>query len=434
MIGTSDLDPSQAEQNPFNSIHIGEILCVGTELLLGQIINTNAAWLARQLTLLGVSSYYQTVVGDNPDRVRLAMETAASRSDLIVVTGGLGPTADDLTMAIAAQVAGQKLVEHPDSRAAIADFFHRLGRLNITENNWKQAQMPEKARVMPNHNGTAPGAILEFFYEDKPKVMILLPGPPSEMTLMFQESAAPYLEMRTATRFRHHFVRLIGIGESAAETLLKDLIDGQHNPTLAPYASEGEVMFRVTQLVHDENEPDNTAGLLAEIRKRVGEYIYEIGPRTMPALVKDLLSEQHKTISFAESCTAGLIAATFGEIPGVSAVFKGSIVAYANDVKINQLHVPADVIAEYGAVSEETAIAMAKGCRDVMDTDLAVAVTGIAGPDGGSDDKPVGLVYLACASDRGVEVRRMQIPGNRARVRKVSTLNAFDLARRDLLQ
>jgi len=164
------------------TIHVGEILCVGTELLLGQIVNTNAAWLARQLTLLGISSYYQTVVGDNPDRIRLAMETAASRSDLIVVTGGLGPTADDLTMAVASQVAGQKLVEHQESRAAITDYFQRLGRLTITDNNWKQAQLPQYARVMPNHNGTAPGAILEFTYQGKPKVMILLPGPPSEMT------------------------------------------------------------------------------------------------------------------------------------------------------------------------------------------------------------------------------------------------------------
>ena len=434
MSTTLEQKAESGDLSPIRAIHVGEILCVGTELLLGQIVNTNAAWLARQLTLLGISSYYQTVVGDNPDRIRLAMETAASRSDLIVVTGGLGPTADDLTMAVASQVAGQKLVEHQESRAAITDYFQRLGRLTITDNNWKQAQLPQYARVMPNHNGTAPGAILEFTYQGKPKVMILLPGPPSEMTLMFQESAAPYLEMRTATRFRHHFVRLIGIGESAAENLFKDLIDNQDNPTLAPYASEGEVMFRVTQLIHDENEPDNTAALLAEIQNRAGDYIYEIGPRNMPAVVKDLLSEQNKTISFAESCTAGLVAATFGEISGVSAVFKGSMVAYANEVKVSQLHVPADVLAEFGAVSEETAVAMAKGCRDVMKTDLAVSITGIAGPDGGTADKPVGLVYLAVASERGVDVRRMQIPGNRARVRKVATLNAFDLARRELLR
>ena len=417
-----------------SSIRIGEIICVGTELLLGQIVNTNAAWLARQLTLLGISSYYQTVVGDNPERMRLAMEVAADRSDLIVVTGGLGPTADDLTMAIAADVTGQVLMEHAPSRAAIADYFHRLGRTNITENNWKQAQMPESALVMPNNNGTAPGAILEFTRNQQPKVMILLPGPPSEMTLMFKESAAPYLEQRTSTRFRHHFVRLIGIGESAAETKLKDLIDSQQNPTLAPYASEGEVMFRVTQLVNSDDEPDNTTELLAEIDRRVGEFIYEIGPRTMPDVVKDLLAEKNLTISFAESCTAGLIAATFGEIPGVSKVFRGGIVAYDNQVKIDHLLVDPALLDQYGAVSEEVASAMATGCRNVMKTDLAVAVTGIAGPDGGTEDKPVGLVYLAVASAAGVQIRRMQIPGNRARVRKVSALNAFDLARRVLIQ
>lgn len=416
-----------------NPIRIGEILCVGTELLLGQIVNTNAAWLARQLTLLGVSSYYQTVVGDNPDRMRQAMRVAADRSDLIVITGGLGPTADDLTMAIAAEVAGLQLVEHAPSRAAIAEFFRRLNRTNITENNWKQAMMPEGAIVMPNNNGTAPGAIIEFTDKGRQKVMILLPGPPSEMTLMFQESAAPFLEARTSTRFRHHFVRLIGIGESAAETLLKDLIDRQKNPTLAPYASEGEVMFRVTQLVHDEAEPDNTAPLLDEIKRRVGEYIYEIGPRTMPMLVKDLLAERHWTVSFAESCTAGLISSTFGELAGVSQVFRGSIVAYDNQVKIDQLQVDADLLERHGAVSEETAMAMATGCRNVLKTDLAVAVTGVAGPDGGTADKPVGLVYLAVATPAGVTVKKLQINGNRPRVRKVATLNAFDLIRRALL-
>ncbi|MDD2533627.1 MAG: competence/damage-inducible protein A [Eubacteriales bacterium] len=419
-----------AEQS---SIHIGEILCVGTELLLGQITNTNASWLARQLTLLGISSYYQTVVGDNPDRMRQAMRVAADRSDLIVITGGLGPTADDLTMAIAAEVAGQPLIEHAPSRAAIADFFQRLNRTNITENNWKQAMMPRDGLIMPNNNGTAPGAIIEFEFNGRPKVMILLPGPPSEMTLMFQEAAAPYLEKRTSTRFRHHFVRLIGIGESAAETQLKDLIDRQENPTLAPYASEGEVMFRVTQLVHSDAELDNTAELIEEIKSRMGEYIYEIGTRSMPAVVKDLLNERHLTISFAESCTAGLVSSTFGELPGVSNVFKGALVAYDNDVKINQLHVDSASLEQFGAVSEAVASAMATGCRDVFKTDYAVAVTGIAGPEGGTPEKPVGLVYLAVAYEGGFSVRKIQIPGNRARVRNVSALNAFDLVRKTLL-
>ncbi len=415
------------------SIKVGEILCVGTELLLGQIVNTNAAWLARQLTLLGVSSYYQTVVGDNPDRMRQAMRVAADRSDLIVITGGLGPTADDLTMSIAAEVAGLQLIEHEPSRLAIADFFKRLNRTDITANNWKQALMPVGATVMTNNNGTAPGAIIEFEYDNRPKVMILLPGPPSEMTLMFQESAAPYLEERTSTRFRHHFIRLIGIGESAAETQLKDLIERQENPTLAPYASEGEVMFRVTQLIHNLNEPDNTADLIDEIKKRVGEFIYEIGTRPMPAVVKDLLAEQKKKISFAESCTAGMVSSAMGDLPGASQVYAGSVVAYDNQVKISQLGVSPEILEQFGAVSEEVAIAMATGCRDVFKTDMAIAVTGIAGPDGGTIEKPVGLVYLAVATAQGVRVKKLQINGNRARIRKVSTLNAFDLARITLL-
>jgi nicotinamide-nucleotide amidase len=260
MISEEPVTDQNLQAKGTKPIKTGEILCVGTELLLGQIVNTNAAWLARQLTLSGISSYYQTVVGDNPGRIRQTMQMAVSRSDLTVVTGGLGPTADDLTMAIAAEVTGRPLTLHEPSRAAIAAYFQRLGRPNVTENNWKQALLPEGARVLPNHNGTAPGAILEFLFEGEPRIMILLPGPPSEMSLMFEESVIPYLEKRTAARFRHHFIHLIGIGESQAETLLKDLIDRQDNPTLAPYASEGEVMFRVSQLIHNDSEPDNTAG------------------------------------------------------------------------------------------------------------------------------------------------------------------------------
>ncbi len=416
-----------------NTIKSGEILCVGTELLIGQIVNTNAAWLARQLTLLGISSYYQTVVGDNPERVLAAMQQSAARSDLIVVTGGLGPTADDLTMAVAASLIDKPMVMHEPSRSAIADYFKRVGRCNVSANIWKQAMLPEGAIIMPNHNGTAPGAILEFTWSGQPKVMILLPGPPSEMHLMFSESAAPYLERKTSTRFRHHFIRMIGIGESAAETELKDLIDRQENPTLAPYASEGEVMFRVTQLIHDDDEPDNTLPLLAEIDRRIGRYIYEIGERTMPQVVMDLLAESGYTISFAESCTAGLAAATLAEHPGASAVFKGGVVAYDNSIKEAILHVPGEIIAREGAVSEACAIAMATGCRDVFNTDLAVAITGIAGPDGGSAEKPVGLVWLAAATADGVTTRRLQLAGNRARIRKVATLQAFDLARQTLL-
>ncbi len=414
-------------------IRSAEILCVGTELLLGQIVNTNAAYLARELSLMGIYSYYQSVVGDNPDRLQTALELAAGRSDLIVLTGGLGPTQDDLTMAAAARFAGLGLKLHEPSRLAIKDYFHSLGRHEVTENNWKQAMMPEGAIVLANHNGTAPGAVIEMIYQNRQIRLILLPGPPSEMQLMFKESVAPYLQQQTNTRLRHLFVRMIGIGESAAETRLLDLINSQQNPTLAPYASEGEVMFRITQSFNKPDEPDLTGRLLAEVKNRLGEYIYEVGSRSMPEVVKDLLLEQNKTISFAESCTAGLISAALTDFPGASSVFRGGIVAYDNQIKVRLLQVPEEVLQQFGAVSEVCASAMATGCRNVMKTDLAVAATGIAGPDGGSTDKPVGLIWLAVAGPAGVQTRRLQLGGNRSRIRKVATLNAFDLARRYLL-
>ncbi|MEA4888268.1 MAG: competence/damage-inducible protein A [Clostridiaceae bacterium] len=410
-----------------------EILCVGTELLLGQITNTNAAWLARELSLTGIHSYYQTVVGDNPERLSAMLELAAGRSDLIILTGGLGPTQDDLTMAVAAQVAGLPLKLHEPSRAAIEHYFTQTGRRQITDNNWKQALMPDPSIVLPNHNGTAPGAIFEMRRGEKVCTLVLLPGPPSEMQLMFRESVAPYLEQHTATRLRHCFVRLIGIGESAAETRLLDLINGQGNPTLASYASEGEVMFRITQSVVHDDDPDLTAAMLTEVKKRVGEFIYEIGPRTMPEVVYDLLLQRQETIGFAESCTGGLISAQLTDLAGVSAVFRGSVVAYNNQVKTRILHVSPDILAQYGAVSAECAEAMAIGCRDVLGSDWAVSVTGIAGPDGGSAEKPIGLVFLAVAGPNGTMTKRLQLTGNRLRIRKVSALNAFDLLRRQLI-
>jgi len=415
-------------------IRQAEILCVGTELLLGQITNTNAAWLARELSLTGIHSYYQTVVGDNPDRLSFCIEQAAERSDLVILTGGLGPTQDDITMAVAAQVAGIPLRLHEPSRRAIAGYFSRIGRHQVTENNWKQAMMPDPSIVLPNNNGTAPGAIISLTRAGHACYLILLPGPPGEMQLMYRESVAPWLAPQTGSRLRHLFVHLIGIGESAAETQLLDLINGQKNPTLASYASDGEVMFRITQSVASETEPDQTLDMLAQVRQRVGDYIYEVGPRSMAEVVMDLLRAKKQTVSFAESCTGGLAAAQFTDIPGVSAVFKGGVIAYDNKIKQQVLGVSQSILEQEGAVSEACAIAMAIGCRDMFETDYAVSITGIAGPDGGSSEKPVGLVYLAIAGPEGQESRRLQMRGNRERIRKVSVLNAFDLLRKRLLQ
>jgi nicotinamide-nucleotide amidase len=416
-----------------NEIRSAEILCVGTELLLGQIVNTNAAWLAREMSLLGIYSFYQTVVGDNPERLASVLEIAAGRTDLIMMTGGLGPTQDDLTMASAATFAGRRLVLHEPSKAAIQEYFHSLGRHQVTGSNWKQALLPEGALILENHNGTAPGAIIEFLHHGRPVILILLPGPPSEMQLMFAESVRPYLQQRTLKKLRHRFIHMIGIGESAAEEALIDLISAQQNPTLAPYASEGEVMFRITQSCATDFDPDLTEAVLAEVRCRLGDFIYEVGPRGMPEVLSDLLVAQKKTISFAESCTGGLAAAMITDLPGASKIFKGGIVAYDNQVKQDQLHVSAATLREQGAVSEACSIEMAAGCRHVFNTDLAVAITGIAGPCGGSSEKPVGLVWLAICDSHGCRSQKLQAGGNRSRIRRVAALYAMDLARRSLL-
>jgi nicotinamide-nucleotide amidase len=416
-----------------NEIQSAEILCVGTELLLGQIVNTNAAWLARELSLLGIYSYYQTVVGDNPERLAEVLAIAAGRTDLIILTGGLGPTQDDLTMAGAAAFAGKRLVLHEPSKTAIQDYFHSLGRRQVTHNNWKQAMMPEGALVLPNHNGTAPGAVLETAFEGHTVTLALLPGPPREMQLMFRESLQPYLQQRTQRKLRHQFVHMIGIGESAAEDALLDLISQQQNPTLASYASDGEVMFRITQAYQSEDEPDLTLAMLGQVKDRLGDYIYEVGPRSMAEVVKDLLAEKRLTISFAESCTGGTAAAMLTEIPGASRVFKGAVVAYDNQVKSEHLYVKAATLQAYGAVSEECAIEMARGCRDVFKSDTALAVTGVAGPDGGTPEKPVGLVWLAVCTSSGCHSKKMQLRGSRQRIRQVAALNALDLIRRSLL-
>ena len=414
-------------------IRNAEIICVGTELLLGQIINTNAAWLARALSDLGISSYYQTVVGDNRQRLLDCLQQGFLRSDLILLTGGLGPTQDDITMSVAAEFAEEKMIIHQPSRDKIAGYFKKLGRHVVTENNWKQAMMPENARVLPNNNGTAPGAVITLRRDQRTVYLVLLPGPPSEMRPMFMESVEPWLNKETATRLRHHFIRMIGIGESAAETRLLDLIETQQNPTIAPYASEGEVVFRITQALQSSDDSDLTAPVLAEIRQRLGAYIYEIGERKMPEVVKDLLLEKDLTLSFAESCTAGLAAATLAEYPGASQVLRGGIVAYANQIKQELLSVDPAIIAEKGAVSEECALAMAKGCRDVMHSDVAIAITGIAGPDGGTEEKPVGTVWLAVSSAAGTKTRLLNMGGNRERIRRVAVLNAFDLVRQHII-
>lgn len=408
-------------------IKTAEIVAVGTELLIGQTMNSNAHYLAGQLTLLGINSYYQTVVGDNPERLSEALTLAVTRSDLVITSGGLGPTADDITMEFAAKLAGKDLVKDPESEARIAEYFLSSNR-TPSANNWKQAMLPEGAYIMANNNGTAPGAIITFSFQGQTKAIACLPGPPSELQPMFENCLAPWLRARTQYSFKHRFLHLIGIGESDAEMKVRDLIDRQKNPTLAPYASPGEVCFRLTQRFDRENpETDRLDDLADEVYRRLGQYIYEDGRRSLPQIVYETLKARGETVSFAESCTAGLISSQFGQISGVSEVFQGSVVSYSNQVKEEVLGVDSQILEKEGAVSEACAIAMAQGVAGRLHTDLGISVTGIAGPGGGSVEKPVGTVYVAAAYKGKVMVKKHLIKGNRERVRTVAALRAYHI-------
>ncbi len=415
-----------------DTIRSAEIVAVGTELLLGQTVNTNASYLAMQLAEIGIFSYYQTVVGDNPNRMRAQIEIAARRSDCVLITGGLGPTKDDISMTIAVEVAGKKLIQHEPSRRALEDYFKKRGRTNVTDNNWKQTLMPEDGIVLPNSKGTAPGVILPCVFEGHKTVLILLPGPPSELQPMFKKNVRPYLEARADQKLRNQYIRMFGIGESAAEAAIQDLVDSQTNPTIASYVAGGDVMFRITQQISNENEPDLNGPVIEAIKERLSDYIFEIGQRSMAEVVVDLLRDAGRTVSFAESCTGGLLAASITDIAGSSAVFKGGIVAYDNSVKMQLLRVSEQILQSEGAVSAACAEAMATGCRDVMNTDYAVSVTGIAGPDGGTEQKPVGLVYLAIADSQGVESVELNLFGDRERIRQGAVRQAQNMLWRRL--
>ncbi len=422
--------------NSAPTIRTAEIICVGTELLMGQVINSNANFLASELVSLGISSYRQIVIGDNMERLREQIAASAKRADLVVMTGGLGPTSDDITMEAAAGVAGKKLELHAESFDNIKHFYQRICR-NMPQSNKKQAMLPADATVFLNKNGTAPGAMFlcNAANPDDPDhraVLILLPGPPSEMRPMFLEQVRPFLEKHNSARFRTEFIRLYGVGESAAEERVKDLIDAQTNPTIAPYASEGECLFRITQRMEAGKEEDMISPIVEIFKERFGDYIYEVGQRSLKEVVFDLLFERGMTISFAESCTAGMASSEFVDVPGSSKVLMGSIVAYDNGVKEQLLGVTKDVLTDMGSVSRECAEQMAVGCRKLLNTDIAVSITGIAGPTAYGTNKPVGLVYLALADKDGTEVSEINLSGNRMRVRRVSVLHAFNMIRKRL--
>ncbi|MDD5921088.1 MAG: competence/damage-inducible protein A [Oscillospiraceae bacterium] len=402
----------------------GEILCVGTELLLGDIINTNAAFLARELAALGIGVYHQTVVGDNGGRLREAVELALSRSDLLVMTGGLGPTYDDITKETATEALGKKLVWNQQAYDRMEAYFARTGRV-MSENNRKQAMMPEGAVVFQNENGTAPGAAME----SGEKVIVLLPGPPSEMEPMFCNQVRPYLEGKTGQTFLSRTVHLFGIGESAAEEQLRELMESSHNPTVAPYAKTGEVLLRVTAAAKNEQEAKKLlAPAVEEIQKRMGPYVYGVDVGTLQNAAVTALRQKGLTVSTAESCTGGGVAKRITEVPGASQVLQAGICTYTNRMKAELLGVKERTLQNYGAVSERTALEMAQGVRIRTGADIGVSVTGVAGPDP-SEGKPVGLVFVSVSSpwyEQTVQLHLARGSGNeRERVRHLAENHAL---------
>ena len=404
-----------------------EILAVGTELLLGDTLNTNAQYLSKELAGLGVAVYHQTVVGDNPARLKKAYAEAFERADVVITSGGLGPTKDDLTKEIGAEYFGKKLELVPEAFEVLKSHFSRMRRL-MTQNNEKQAHFPVGSTIIPNSNGTAPGCIIE----ENGKILIMLPGPPRELVPMFEETVAPYLRERTDGMYVSRILRICGVGESSAEEMIKDLIEAQSNPTIAPYAKTNELTFRVTASAHTEEEAQKLMEpTIKELYNRFGDNIYGEGKETSLAqVVVNKLIEKNMTIAVAESCSGGMVASAIVDIAGSSKVFMEGVVTYSNESKIKRLGVKAKTLEKFGAVSEETAEEMAVGVAKSAGTNIGIGITGIAGPDGGSEEKPVGLVYIGICINGKTEVREFKYSGNRQRIRGRAVTSTFDTLRR----
>ena len=409
--------------------HRAELIAVGTEILLGNIANTDAQILSEKLAELGIDVLYHTVVGDNSERLRAALALARTRADIIITTGGLGPTYDDLTKQTICEVFGRRNVLHPELEAWLRDWFASRGR-PMTENNLQQAYLPENCTVFENQNGTAPGCA---FCEDGVHVL-MLPGPPHECALMFDTGAAAYLRELSRDVIVSHTLRIYGRGESEIEMLLRDKIEHMKNPTVAPYAKPDECMLRVTAKAASREQAEALLRpAVDEVLSVVGEWVYGVDVASLEALCLSLLKERGKTLAVAESCTGGLLAKRLTDVPGASAAFLGGVVSYTNGVKSNILNVPQSLLDEHGAVSDPLARAMAEGVRASTLADYALSVTGVAGPDTDERGNPVGLVYIGLAGPDGTVVKERRFGARtREHIRQQSANTAFDLLRRAL--
>jgi len=414
-----------------------ELLSVGTELLLGEIVDTNAAYLAEKLSELGINVFHKTTVGDNAERLAAALRISLARADVVLATGGLGPTDDDVTAAAIAQVAEVGLVEDEAAAEKIRSFARERG-LKLLDTLLKQARVPEGAQVVPNPVGTAPGFILAWGSKAVgAKAVIALPGVPSEMTAMAEQSVLPYLARRAsaegASVIVSRVLRLAGIGESQAEAEIADLIRAQTNPTIAPLAKSREVHLRVAARAADRAAAEAMiAPVEAEIRRRLGDHVYGADGEVLEAVLGRMLREAGLTLGVAESCTGGLIGHRLTDIPGSSDSFVGSLVTYSNEAKTALLGVPEETIRQHGAVSAETARAMAEGVRKACRSDVGLSVTGIAGPTGGTPEKPVGLTYVGIAGAGPTAVEEHRLRGGRGMVKERAAQAALYLLYRTL--
>ena len=415
---------------------IAEIVTVGTEILLGNIVNTNSAYLAVECANLGLTVYYQSVVGDNEERMKAVIRTALDRSDVVILTGGLGPTEDDLTKEVTAEVMGMPLVEDAHSRERIERYMKEYKKNNsqrrITSNNYKQALIPEGALVLDNHNGTAPGLILE----KDGKIAILLPGPPVELKPMFTEEVYPYLRKKQPEIIYSQVVKICGIGESQVAEDIQDMIQAQTNPTIAPYAKVGEVHLRITAKASDEKEGKKLIKpVVRELKRRFGRNIFATeAEKTLEEAVVDMLRDQQLTLALAESCTGGEIAARIVNVPGASQVFTHGFVTYSNRAKRKCLGVKKATLKLEGAVSAKCAKEMAKGGCNAAEADICLSITGLAGPDGGTKETPVGTVFMGCCYNGKVVTREFHFTGNRTKIRQQATAHAFAFLRECMME
>ena len=407
---------------------IAEIVSVGTELLMGQVVNTDAQFIAQRLAPLGFQVFYHTTVGDNVKRLTAVVHQAVERSDVVVFTGGLGPTDDDLTKETVASALGLTVEPIPEEVERLRKHFETRG-YDFTPNNLKQASFPKSAYILPNAFGTAPGCIMTA----ENKTAILLPGPPRELFPMFQNHVMPYLERLSGNKLYSRELRIFGKGESTLTYELRDIIENQTNPTVAPYVKTGEVSLRVTALCQSMEEGEALARpMIDEIVSRVGDIVYSTIGESLPETCARMLLDDHKTVAIAESCTGGLVASEFVAIPGCSNFLLEGCVTYSDQAKMLRLGVKQETLDAFGAVSEQCAREMAEGMRLSSGADYALATTGFAGPDGGTPQEPVGSIYLALASPDGVTTKHVQLFGDRARIREIAALHAFDLLRRKL--